>query len=110
MVFQGQLGFLTGPSLDPRCCKQLDTVKIQIGSRIKSPLHVNRLVEKYLFVEEHDHGLVGSYSLAMKASGYRCPLIDQEGQPMGHRSPLIDHQGSPTDYGNLLNYHRGLVD
>jgi len=88
MTFQGQLGFLTGPSLDSRCCKELDTV----------------------FVEEHDHGLVGSYPLATKASGYRCPLIDQEGQPMGHRSPLIDHQGSSTDYGNLLDYHRDLVD
>lgn len=110
MMFQGQLGFLTGPSLDSRCRKELDTMKIQVGARIKSPLDVNWLIEKYLFVEEHDHELVGSYPLAMKVSGYRCPLIDQEGQPMGHRSPLVDHQGSPTDYANLLNYHRGLVD
>lgn len=99
MTFQGQLSFLTGPSLDSRCCKELDTVNIQVGARIK-----------YVFVEEHDHGLVGSYPLATKVSGYRCPLIDQEGQPVGHRSPLIDHQGSPTDYGDLLNYHRDLVD
>jgi hypothetical protein len=97
MTFQGQLGFLTGPSLGSRCCKELDTVKIQVGI-------------KYVFVEEHDHGLVGSYPQAMKASGYRCPLIGQEWQLMGHRSPLIDHQGSPTDYGDLLNYHRDLVD
>jgi len=110
MMFQGQLGFLTGPILDSRCCKKLDTVKMQVGARIKSPLDVNWLIEKYLFVGEHGHGLVGSYPLAMKASGYRCPLIGQEGQPMSHRSPLIDRQGSPTDYGNLLNYHRGLVD
>ena len=103
MMFQGQLGFLTGPSRDSRCYKELDTVKIQVGVRIKSPLRVNWLIEKYLFVEEHDCGFVGSYPLAMKASGHRRPSVDQEGQPMGHRSPLIDH-------GNLMNYHRGLVD
>ena len=101
---------LPGPSLHSRCCKELDTVKIQVGARIKGPLDVNWLIEKYLFVEEHDHGLVGSYPLAMKASGHRCPSIGQEGQPMSHRSPLIDHQGSSTDYGNLWNHHRGLVD
>ena len=92
MMLQGQLGFLTGPNLDSRCCKELDTVKIRVGARIKSPLHVNWLVEKYPFVEEHGCGLVGSYLLATKASGHRYPLIDQEGQPMDHRSPLIDYQ------------------
>ena len=103
MMLQDQLGFHS------RCCKELDTMKIQVGAHIKGPLHVNWLTEKYLFVEEHSRGLVGSYPLAMKASGHRCPLIDQEGQPMSHSSPLIDHQGSSTDYGNLLNHHRGLV-
>ena len=68
-------------------------MKIQVGARIKGPLDVNWLIEKYLFVEEHDRALVGSYLLGMKASGHQCPLIDQEGQPMSHRSPLIDHQG-----------------
>jgi len=103
MMLQGQLGFLTGPSLDSGCCKELDIVKIQVGAGIKCRLHVNWLIEKYLFVEEHDCGLVGSYPLAMKASGHRYSLIDQEGQPVDYRSPLIDHQGSSADYGNLLN-------
>ena len=70
MMLQGQLGFLTGPSLHSRCRKKLDTVKIQIGSRIKGPPDVNWLIEKYLFVEGHDRGLVGLYLLAMKASGH----------------------------------------
>ena len=68
MMFQGQLGFLTGPSLDSRCCKE-DKVKIQFGARIKGPLDVNWLIEKYLFVEEHDRELVGPYPLATN----RCP-------------------------------------
>jgi hypothetical protein len=102
VMLQGQLGFLIGPSLDSDCGKWLGTVKIQIGAGIKGRLHVNWLIGKYLFVEEYGCGLVGSYPLAMKASGYRCPLIDQEGQPMDHRSPLID-QGSWTDYGSQLN-------
>ena len=91
MKFQGQLGFLTGPSRDSRCCKELDTMKIQVGVCIKSSLHVNWPIEKYLFVEKHDCGFVGSYPLAMKASGHLRPSVDQEGQPMGYRSLLIDH-------------------
>jgi len=70
MTLQGQLGFLTGPSLDSGCCKELNTVKIQVEAGIKGRLHVNWLIGKYLFVEEHDCGLVGLYPLAMKASGY----------------------------------------
>ena len=91
MMLQGQLGFLTDPSPDSGCRKGLGTVKIRIGAGIKGCLHVNWLIGKCLFVEEYGCGLVGSYPLAMKASGCRCPLIDQEWQPMDHRSPLIDH-------------------
>ena len=108
-MLQGQLGFPTGPSFDFDCYKELYTVKIRVGAGIEGPLDVNWLIEKYLFVEGHDRGLVGSYLLAIKASGHRCPSIDQEGQPMSHRSPLID-QGSSTDYRNLLNHHQGPVD